>query len=152
MFLILLCYGIASIPYSYLFSFKKSVAGGFAALLISGMFIGIILTVIVNALELSGTAYYEKLGADLKYVFLFLPQFGLTYTLVRFSRKAVQNYNWDIMTTEEKQRKCYFDMIPCCGGKYFLTKNYNFCAVCYDCTVYYNFVQMLCILIINLFR
>lgn len=116
---ILLCYGIAAIPYTYLFSYKKSLAGAFALYLISGLFLGVVLTVIVFVLLLSGDQYYVDVGEKLKYVFLLIPQFGLSYTLVTFTRKVISNYNWDILTESEKNRKCYFHPNPCCTGMFF---------------------------------
>ncbi|XP_018325058.1 retinal-specific ATP-binding cassette transporter [Agrilus planipennis] len=115
---IMAAYGVSGIPFSYLFSYKKSAASAFVAFIISSLFLGTILTVIVLVLELSGAAYYERIGEVLRYIFPVLPQFGMTYTSVRFAIKAVSNYNWMLKSDDDKKRKCYFDHNPCCDGEY----------------------------------
>lgn len=113
---ILVAYGISIIPYAYLFSYKKTAAAAFASFLIGSMFLSVVLTIIVLILEWSIDEYYINLGKNIKYALLLFPQFGLTYTSVQFSMKAVWNHNWDIKPEEHKQAKCRFDYNPCCDG------------------------------------
>lgn len=113
----MLCYALCALPFTYLFSYKKTIAGAFSTMLMLGLFVGIILLVIVYVMLNSGDAYYVGLGKELKFWFLFLPQFGLALCSLQFSRKVVKNYNWHMMDDKEKPQYCMFDWNPCCDGK-----------------------------------
>lgn len=104
-------------PFTYLFSRKKSAPSGFAALIITGLFSGIIPAVLVLVMLNSGDEYWIGWGRLLKYVFLILtPHFGLTLNCVEFSRKAVGKYNWNMASDEEHQQMCIRKATPCCLG------------------------------------
>lgn len=113
--IILIVYGFCVIPYSYIFSYTKTAAGGFASFLMTSLFISVVLTLVVLILKSSGEDYYENIGNILEKIFSFYPQFGLAYSTIKFSRKAVRNHNWNIKTPHEKMMECYRDYHPCCG-------------------------------------
>lgn len=77
---------------------------------------GITLTVIVIALQLSGVEQYKSHGNILKFIFSIFPQFGVTYSFVQFARLAIRNRNWEILDDKERSIKCHFEWNPCCGG------------------------------------
>lgn len=94
LYFILFLYGISGIPYTYLFCRKKTASGAFALLVIMGIFLGILVTLVLGVMLESGDPFYENMGEKLKILnFLFIPQVGLSYLLMQFSRKAVKNYN-----------------------------------------------------------
>lgn len=113
---ILVTYGLCIIPFSYLFSYKKTAAGGFASFLMSSLFVSIVMTIVILILQNSGDEHYEKVSETLKTFFLLFPQFALAYTSLKFSQKAVWNYNWKIKSPEQRNSKCHFDKNPCCDG------------------------------------
>ncbi|KAF5274074.1 hypothetical protein FQR65_LT04472 [Abscondita terminalis] len=111
---ILMAYGLSVIPFSYLFSYKKTAAGGFASFLMSCLFVSVIMTVVILIMEFSGDDHYKKVSENLRYICLLFPQFGLAYSSLQFSRKAVWNYNWNNKSPEQRNSKCVFDYNPCC--------------------------------------
>ncbi|KAJ8925956.1 hypothetical protein NQ315_009809 [Exocentrus adspersus] len=116
--LIFTVYGLANIPFVYLFSRKKSVSSGFAVFVITGIFFGIILTISVQVLLESQDDYYMALGHGLKVLFiLVLPQVGLAHCVMTFCKKAVQNYNMDVMSRAKRLSVCMSNPNPCCVGK-----------------------------------
>lgn len=105
--LILVLYGLAGIPFSYLFGRKKSFSSGYAFFIILGIMLGVLLTSIVFALEESGDPYYVQIGNDLRTLFILIcPQFGLTYCGVAFSQKVISNYNFAHMNTQRLVATC----------------------------------------------
>lgn len=117
MFLIMMGFALPGILYCYLFSYKTSSAGAFTSFLTLSLFVGMILTFVIQALIMSGDAYYEDLGVNLKYALLFLPPFGVSYCVLTFARKAAKNHQFDIMVESERERSCWFHDNPCCEGK-----------------------------------
>lgn len=105
-------------PFAYLFSRKKSAPSGFAALITTGIFSGIIPTIAILVMLSSGMEYYENLGEVFKVVCLILsPQFGLTLTSVEFSKRAVHKFNWNVASAEDKHLMCLRKASVCCSGK-----------------------------------
>ncbi|XP_066148940.1 phospholipid-transporting ATPase ABCA3-like isoform X2 [Euwallacea fornicatus] len=120
LYLILFLYGLSGIPFSYLFGRKNSFSGAFALFIILGIMLGVLLTIIVCALEESASEPYVYTGGILKDLFLiFCPQFGLTYNGVVFSYKVINNYNFMHMDELERLSICSLkDAIdPCCYGE-----------------------------------
>ncbi|XP_066249197.1 phospholipid-transporting ATPase ABCA3-like [Euwallacea similis] len=120
LYLILFLYGFSGIPFSYLFSRKNSFSGAYALFIILGIMLGVLLTIIVCALEESGSEPYVHTGGILKDIFLiFCPQFGLTYSGVVFSYKVIHNYNFMHMDILKRLSICSSrDAInACCYGE-----------------------------------
>jgi ATP-binding cassette subfamily A (ABC1) protein 3 len=116
-FAIFLCYVIGSLPLVYIFSYRKTLSGGFTSFLMYGIFIGLTPTIAINVMEFSYDDYYVKLASVLKHCLLpFFPQFGLSYICVKFSRKYVENFNWKYMDPNKQKHICETDPNPCCGG------------------------------------
>jgi ATP-binding cassette subfamily A (ABC1) protein 3 len=114
LFTIFLCYVIGSLPLVYVFSHIKS--GGFTPFLMYGISIGLIPTLIINEMEMSNNDIYMKLASVLKHLLLpLLPQFGVSYIFIRFSRKYVENFNWEYMDPNKRKHICETDPNPCCG-------------------------------------
>jgi hypothetical protein len=91
-----------------------------------GMFIGLTPTIIVNLMEFSNDDYYMKLANFLKHCLLpIFPQFGLSYICVKFSRKYVENFNWEYMDPNKRKHICETDPNPCCGGPSAQCENYK---------------------------
>jgi hypothetical protein len=105
---------IGSLPLVYVFSHIKS--GGFTPFLMYGISIGLIPTLIINEMEMSNNDIYMKLASVLKHLLLpLLPQFGVSYIFIRFSRKYVENFNWEHMDPNKQKHICETDPNPCCG-------------------------------------
>ncbi|XP_060517032.1 ATP-binding cassette sub-family A member 2-like isoform X2 [Cylas formicarius] len=115
LFLLLVLYGASGIPFAYLFSRKKSSSGAFAVFIISGLILGVTLTMIVIVLNESGDEHYMRMGRVFEAIFLtFSPQFVITYFGVAYSRKAINNYNLAHMPREKLNAVCFNDPNPCC--------------------------------------
>lgn len=134
--LLLAMCGFSAIPFAYLFSYKKTVSGGFASFMTISMLVGVVGTVAVVVMELSGDDYYVKLGSKIKYFGLLVPQFGLTYSGVKFARKAVWNNNWDLKDAVQKKIVCRTGPNPCCGKKF----KYNY-VIYYGNMLYNVFIK-----------
>ncbi|KAL3285989.1 hypothetical protein HHI36_000503 [Cryptolaemus montrouzieri] len=114
---IMIFYGLASIPFAYLFTRFKTASSGFAVLLIVSLLSGVILTIIVGALQQSRDDYYTGIGNILHFIFLALfPHYAVSYISVNYSRKVVQNYNWYTMSSPKRAALCRFHENPCCYG------------------------------------
>lgn len=120
LFTIIIAFAIPGILYCYLFSYKNSSAGAFTAFLMVSLFTGMMVTLVVQALILSGDAYYENLGQNLRHILLLLPPFGVSYTVLNFARKAAKNYQFGAMSDNEKIVTCRFDYNPCCDGMFYV--------------------------------
>ncbi|KAL1501621.1 hypothetical protein ABEB36_006918 [Hypothenemus hampei] len=93
---IVLLYGLNGIPFCYLFTKLKSFANGYSLFVISSIFCGNIITILVLALEESQNTIYIDIGLIFKWIFRCLcPHFQFTYSGVIFARKAVSIYNFD---------------------------------------------------------
>lgn len=115
----MLFYGLATIPFSYLFTRFKTASSGYAILLIISLFSGGILTIIVNALEQSMDDYYTHIGYVLHIIFLMIfPRYGISYVSINYGRKVVQNYNWYTMSSQKRRALCRFHDYPCCLGEF----------------------------------
>lgn len=123
MFAVMIAFAIPGILYCYLFSYKNTSAGAFTAFLMVSIFIGMMVTLVVQALILSGDAYYADLGQKFRYVLLFLPPFGVSYSTLNFARKAAKNYQFSVMSDSERRITCRFDYNPCCHGREFYFEN-----------------------------
>jgi hypothetical protein len=83
--------------------------------------IGLIPTIIVNVMEYSNDDYYVKLASVLKHCLLpIFPQFGVSYICGKFSRKYVENLNWENMDPNKRKHICETDPNPCCDGSFLL--------------------------------
>ncbi|KAL1501623.1 hypothetical protein ABEB36_006920 [Hypothenemus hampei] len=118
LYLLLVLYGIAGIPFSYLFAKRKSFSSGYALFVILGIMLGVLLSVVVFALEESGDAFYMHKAYILRWIFAtFCPQFGLTYFGVKFARKAITNYNFERYGRLKLLSICSREPIdPCCSN------------------------------------
>ncbi|XP_044746947.1 phospholipid-transporting ATPase ABCA1-like isoform X2 [Coccinella septempunctata] len=115
---IMVFYGLATIPFAYLFTRFKTASSGYAVLLIVSLLSGVILTIIVNALEQAKDDYYTHIGYVLHLIFLLLfPHYGVSYVSINYGRKAVQNYNWYTMSAQKRRAVCRFHDNPCCFGE-----------------------------------
>ncbi|XP_066249198.1 phospholipid-transporting ATPase ABCA3-like [Euwallacea similis] len=121
LYLILVCYGICGIPFSYLFSRKNAFSSAYALFVIINLMSGILISVIVFALEESG---YNNFKITMKMIFMVIsPQFGLTYCGVTFSRNVIQNYNFQVMDDGKRLIVCNSNSPPTyCNGD--LKRNY----------------------------
>lgn len=117
MFAVMLAFAVPGILYCYLFSYKSSSAGAFTAFLMVSLFTGMMVTLVVQGLILSGDAYYTNLGQNLRYVLLILPPFGVSYSILNFARKASKNYQFGVMSDSERVITCRFDSNPCCKSR-----------------------------------
>ncbi|XP_068901248.1 phospholipid-transporting ATPase ABCA3-like isoform X1 [Tenebrio molitor] len=125
-FTIFLCYVIGSLPLVYIFSYRKTLSSGFTSFLMYGMFIGLTPTIIIYMMEFSNDDYYVKFASFLKHGLLpVFPQFGLSYICVKFSRKYVENFNWEYMDPNKRKHICETDPNPCCGGPSAQCENYK---------------------------
>ncbi|KAJ9595472.1 hypothetical protein L9F63_013336, partial [Diploptera punctata] len=89
-FFMLIMYGIAAIPYAYLFSyFKKTNAGSYALFIIFNMLFGMIFSLVVYFMLQSPT--YEDIAMGLKYVLEFVPHFSVSFGLLRFADLVYSN-------------------------------------------------------------
>lgn len=105
--------GFAAIPYVYMFSYKKTVSGGFTFFMLSSLVIGAFGSVALVAMEMSDD--YKDLVGRLRPAAMLVPPFSLTYNGVAFARKAVANYNWGAMDEAYRLAVCRTDPNPCCG-------------------------------------
>lgn len=110
-------YGVASMPLTYIFSRKKSLSGAFALFVVTMMFLGTILSFVIEALAYSNMNEFMEAAERWKVVFLIIvPQFGLTLIGERFALKAVDNYNMDL--PGKRIMLCHQEN-ACCLRKYF---------------------------------
>lgn len=105
--------GFSAIPYVYLFSYKKTVSGGFALFLLSSLVVGAFGCVALLAVE--ALENYKTAMKFVKPAAMLVPPCSLTYNGVAFARKAVSNYNWKTMDEAHTQAKCMMEPNPCCG-------------------------------------
>ncbi|XP_057653241.1 ATP-binding cassette sub-family A member 2-like isoform X1 [Diorhabda carinulata] len=113
--LIFLLYGLAGIPFTYLFSRKTSASGAFALLIIMGMFLGIIFTITIEILLHSQDEYYMNIGNHIKYVSLLLiPQVGLCDALLNLAKRAVMIHNIN-MSPAKMNMVCIGQSHVCCN-------------------------------------
>lgn len=113
-FLILILYGIANLPFVYLFSHLRTTAGATSGFLMTSLCFGVSLAMVTIFFEMSGEDHATTTKI-LKYLFGLLPPFALTYISVLFCKQAVWNYNWNIKSNSQKLHLCYIDMNPCCN-------------------------------------
>lgn len=117
LYFILVLYGFAGIPFTYLFCRKQTAIGAFTDLVEIGIFLGILLTLVIGILWECGDEFYEQLARKLKIIcFLFLPQVGLSFLLTEFSKKAVKNYNM-VSLPKQMMSQCTYDPNPCCKSR-----------------------------------
>ncbi|KAJ3652605.1 hypothetical protein Zmor_018556 [Zophobas morio] len=118
MFVICETYIIAALPFTYLFSFRKTTTGAFALLLMLGMFFGIVPSLITAAVEYWKQEYYIKIANCLKPVLIAInPQFALSYISFKFAKKYVENFNWKYMDPNKRDYICNTNPNPCCNGE-----------------------------------
>ncbi|XP_050500171.1 phospholipid-transporting ATPase ABCA3 isoform X2 [Diabrotica virgifera virgifera] len=126
LFSIFLCYGIAGIPFAYIFSRKKTASGAFALFVIMGMFLGIILTLTIAVLLESQDEYYVNIGNKIKYVcFFLLPQVSLSDALVSFIRRTVNIYNFKISPQRLRVMCNQMESHACCVESSIECQNYK---------------------------
>lgn len=126
LFTICILYGLSSIPFVYLFCHKKTISSGFSSLIVINLIFGIVITLVIIAIEETGIEKWEKTAHTLHYFFMFIPQYSLSYISVQFCRKAVWKYNWELMATKVKQSLCIDNKHHCCG------KYLNYCNCLLD--------------------
>ncbi|XP_050295915.1 phospholipid-transporting ATPase ABCA3-like isoform X2 [Anthonomus grandis grandis] len=115
LFLIFFVYGLAAIPFSYLFSRKKSMSDAFAVFIVTGVMLGIVLTVLVVGLEQVGKNYATTMTTFKTLFLIFCPPFAMTYLGLKFSMKVIENYNWNNMEDSKRMATCSFNSSnPCC--------------------------------------
>ncbi|KAJ3650279.1 hypothetical protein Zmor_021977 [Zophobas morio] len=116
MFTIYGTYIIVALPFTYLFSFRKTVTGGFALLLMLGIFFGIVPSIIIVAMEFSQQEYYINIAKCLTPMLVAIsPQFAMSYINVKFAKKYVENFNWKYMDPRKRSHICNTDPNPCCS-------------------------------------
>nr|XP_015839741.1 PREDICTED: uncharacterized protein LOC655486 isoform X4 [Tribolium castaneum] len=114
---ICLLYMVTSLPFCYLFSFKKTMATGLTSFFVTGIFTGLTCTLVIVAMELSKDDFYIRLAKNLTHVFAtFFPQFSLGYICTKFTTKFVENFNWKYMNPNKKKHICRLTPNPCCYG------------------------------------
>lgn len=89
---------------------------GISAFLLNSILLGFSSGIALIALQLSGNNHYLHIGKHFVHVFSISPHICLTYCLVQFSRLAVRNHNWKVMTPENQKLQCHFERNPCCEG------------------------------------
>lgn len=113
--IIFLCYIWESSPFIYLLSIKNTISNGLKLLFCSVIFLGIIPTSIVIALESSKNDIYIDISKYIRYTFLSIsPQFSITYICIKFAEKYVENTNWRYMISNKKKYICETNPNPCC--------------------------------------
>ena len=132
MFVIYETYIITALPFTYLFSFRKTATGAFALLLMLGMFFGIVPSSIIAAVEFWKQDSYIKIANCLKPVVIATnPQFALSYINFKFAKKYVENFNWKYMDPNKRNHICNTNPNPCCSGMYF---SLSICLCSSGCT------------------
>ncbi|XP_063924557.1 uncharacterized protein LOC135138511 [Zophobas morio] len=118
MFVIYETYIITALPFTYLFSFRKTTTGAFALLLMLGMFFGLVPSSIIAAVEFWKEENYIKIANCLKPVLIATnPQFALSYINFKFAKKYVENFNWKYMDPNKRNHICNTNHNPCCSGE-----------------------------------
>ena len=124
MFTIYGTYIIVALPFTYLFSFRKTITGGFALFLMLGIFFGIVPSLIIAAMEFSHQEYYIKIAKCLTPMLVAIsPQFAMSYINVKFAKKYIDNFNWKYMDPKKRSHNCNINPNPCCNGRFFLLNN-----------------------------
>ncbi|XP_066148995.1 ATP-binding cassette sub-family A member 17-like isoform X2 [Euwallacea fornicatus] len=119
LYVILAFYGICGIPFSYLYSRKKTFSSAHAHFVINSLVSGILIGIIVFALRESGKNHLKKIGDVIWDIFIVIsPQFGLTYCGFTFSMKVIRNYNFKVMSDIKRLSVCSSNNPPaCCNEK-----------------------------------
>nr|CAD7412845.1 unnamed protein product [Timema cristinae] len=115
LFLILALYGLSGVPFAYLFSYlNKTSAGGFVLLIVTNMVVGLIMTMVVYALEQS--VDYEATAMTLTYIMNLLPHFALSKGLMNYSQQVVKNNECALIRDVYKKTQCEHNPASkCCG-------------------------------------
>nr|CAD7432558.1 unnamed protein product [Timema monikensis] len=115
LFLILALYGLSGVPFAYLFSYlNKTSAGGFVLLIVTNMVVGLIMTMVVYALEQS--VDYEATAMTLTYIMNLLPHFALSKGLMNYSQQVVKNNECALIRDVYKKTQCdHNPASKCCG-------------------------------------
>ncbi|KAK4883826.1 hypothetical protein RN001_000097 [Aquatica leii] len=113
---ILLVYGVAVIPYAYLYSYRRSRSSTLGLFVILNLFISHVLIVFILYLESSNDDCLEKIAGICIHVLNFFPVFGLQHTIAEFVKKAIWNYNWNHTSMEHKEAICKSNYNPCCDN------------------------------------
>ncbi|KAF5283869.1 hypothetical protein FQA39_LY04689 [Lamprigera yunnana] len=113
---LLFAFGCSAIPCAYLFSYKKTGPGGFSAFILTSLLLSFVFILVQVILETMNEDYYRRLAEFTAVLASLFPYFGLAGSAVKFSGKAVMNYNWKIQSPEQKTVQCQVDYNPCCEG------------------------------------
>ncbi|KAK9687261.1 ABC transporter [Popillia japonica] len=117
LYVILLLYGFACIPFAYMFTFTSSVESAYAKFLIVHIICAPIVASIFLVLEVSET-YSRSLTVIRAIILTIEPHISLCVYLGKMSIKIISNHNWDIMTEDKKRFLCSenFKNHPCCNA------------------------------------
>ncbi|KAF5283848.1 hypothetical protein FQA39_LY04668 [Lamprigera yunnana] len=116
LFVIMLVYGFASIPYAYLFTYRSSTAASFRLFVVLNLFIGNLMALLIAYHDLSDNCHLEEIAVILKKIFFLFPILGLKFGTVELVKKAVWNRNWGIISPEHRQTLCATNHNPCCDS------------------------------------
>lgn len=119
-FCILFFYMLSMLPFTYLYSRKKSVAAAFSLLIIMNMIVGFVFAVTSIILLASGQEDLVTIGTNIKNVLLvFSPHFGLIYNGAINAEKVVRAHNWNLLTPYKQLQECLSGRQvanPCCSS------------------------------------
>ncbi|KRT84658.1 hypothetical protein AMK59_2589, partial [Oryctes borbonicus] len=105
LWLVLVVYGIASLPFVYCFTHSDTVESGYARFLISHITFAPIVAGVLLAVE-EADCYPESRQRFKSILFVLDPHILLCFYLAKFSIKMILNHNWEIMPTDKKQFLC----------------------------------------------
>lgn len=127
-FLILVVYGLCSIPFSYLMSYyAMSVSGGFAFVTIVHIISGLVIGIVVSALDML-VVFKPKSStrAILQSIGRLFPTYGAVISTTRYVETAIDNGRCNVLTPEAKKLICEnpwgvanipsaWEYLECCG-------------------------------------
>lgn len=114
---ILLTYGMPTLPFAYLFSYAGNIFNGIMWYFIIANILPSILFTLV---------YKEILPPWSNYLLVLYPQYGLFYLLFKFCSNAIARNAWSKSSEHEKLLQCQYRRISCCG------KNFSFLMFSFD--------------------
>lgn len=114
--LLVLFFGCAALPFSYILTYRKSAAGNISLLIMLQIFIGAIGTIVIVVMNFTAHVGNTARYRDVTMFFLyFFPHFAFSYGIFVFTKHAVDLRNWNHITDEnERIYMCTLQLNPCC--------------------------------------
>uniref|UniRef100_W4VRK6 Putative lipid exporter abca1 n=1 Tax=Corethrella appendiculata TaxID=1370023 RepID=W4VRK6_9DIPT len=112
--LVLLCFGIAVLPFTYLMSFLFTIpSSGYSKLLMINLFSGTMLFIVVATLQVSAFSL-DDIATKLIWIFMIFPHFTLSYSINMMSAAATKLKTCSTMcglTGECPVEECTYDVL-----------------------------------------